>query len=47
MRLSFLAPDLQAMIVEGRQSATLSLAHLLARGMPILWDDQRRMLGIV
>jgi hypothetical protein len=40
--LTLLAPDVVAAILEGRQPKGLKLATLL-RGMPLAWEDQRRM----
>ena len=46
VRISFLAPDIVAAILEGRQPGTLT-RHKLARmtDLPIEWDVQRRVLG--
>jgi site-specific DNA recombinase len=41
-RLAFLAPDLQQMILDGRQPAALKLRTLLKAEPPLLWTDQRR-----
>jgi len=41
-RLAFLAPDLQQMILEGRQPGALKLRTLLKAEPPLLWADQRR-----
>ena len=45
MRLSFLAPDIVAAIVEGRQPADLT-AKTLLRGidLPVSWEEQRTAL---
>ncbi len=43
--IAFLAPDIQAAIVEGRQPAGLSLEMLQDMTLPIAWDDQRAALG--
>lgn len=45
-RLAFLAPDVQAMILEGRQPETLNLQTLVSGELPLLWEDQRRLFGI-
>jgi site-specific DNA recombinase len=45
-RLAFLAPDLQAMILEGLQPAELNLDRILERDLPVSWQDQRRMFQI-
>ena len=46
VRISFLAPDIVAAILEGRQPGTLT-RHKLARmaNLPLEWDRQRRELG--
>ena len=43
--LAFLAPDIQARILEGRHPPSLRLAGILARGVPPCWGDQRRVFG--
>ena len=40
VRLAFLAPEIQRAIVEGRQSAGLTLAGLLKGPMPLDWSQQ-------
>lgn len=40
-RLAFLAPDLQASILEGRQPPYLNLEQLVERPLPIYWEAQR------
>jgi hypothetical protein len=40
-RLPFLAPDLQAAVLQGRQPAQLKLRSLLKSELPLLWSDQR------
>lgn len=46
VRISFLAPDIVAVILEGRQPGTLT-RHKLARmtDLPLEWDLQRKVLG--
>jgi hypothetical protein len=44
-RMAFLAPDIQAAILEGRQPHTLTLAKMITAEIPPLWVDQRRVLG--
>jgi DNA invertase Pin-like site-specific DNA recombinase len=45
-RLSYLAPDLQAAILEGRQPSQLSARQLLRTDqMPVCWKMQRQALG--
>jgi DNA invertase Pin-like site-specific DNA recombinase len=46
LRLAFLAPDLQQMIVSGRQPPTVQLTALLETDLPLLWADQRAALGL-
>ena len=46
VRLAFLAPDLQAAILEGRQPAHLSLEQLIERPIPIDWDEQRAIFHL-
>ena len=41
-QLAFLAPDIQAAILDGRQPASLSLSALVQPDMPIDWEEQRR-----
>lgn len=45
VRLSFLAPDIVAMILEGRQPASLKRRKLMAVNLPLAWADQRVGLG--
>ncbi len=44
VRLAFLAPDLQEVILTGQQSADLTLSHLMDRDMPLSWKDQRHWI---
>lgn len=39
--LAFLAPDLTARILEGRQPRTMTLTALTAEPLPLGWDEQR------
>jgi site-specific DNA recombinase len=43
--LAFLAPQLQIAILEGRQSADLSVARLIREDMPMDWAEQLRLFG--
>lgn len=43
--LAFLAPDIQAAIVAGRQPAGLKLEHILRGEIPLAWADQRVRFG--
>ena len=45
-RLAFLAPDLQAAILEGRQPAHLTLEQLIERPLPIDWEEQRAIFQL-
>jgi site-specific DNA recombinase len=44
LRLAFLAPEITSAILEGRQSATLSLAQI-PKVLPLSWSEQRRLLS--
>jgi len=44
--LAFLAPKLQAAILDGRQPVDLSVAALLRDGIPMDWTDQARLFHI-
>jgi len=48
IKISFLAPDITAAILEGRQPATLT-RQILVRfpDLPMDWDEQREALGFV
>jgi hypothetical protein len=47
-RLSYLAPDLQAAILAGRQPPELSARQLLRTAhLPACWKRQRQVLGFV
>lgn len=43
--LTFLAPDIQAAIIAGRQPAGLKLEHILRSQIPLAWADQRAKYG--
>mgnify|MGYP001205343991 CR=1 FL=1 len=43
--LTFLAPDIQAAIIAGRQPAGLKLEHILRSKIPLAWADQRTCYG--
>lgn len=46
LRVSWLAPDIVAAIIEGRQPATLTGRRLLrAADVPLSWEEQRRYFG--
>jgi hypothetical protein len=44
LRMTRLAPDIVAAIVDGRQPRHLNL-QAVRRGIPIDWEEQRRVLG--
>ena len=44
--LAFLAPKVQAAILDGRQPVDLSLAQLLRDGIPMDWSEQREIFGL-
>jgi site-specific DNA recombinase len=44
LRLAFLAPEITSAILEGWQSATLSLAQI-SKLVPLSWTEQQRLLG--
>ena len=46
VRLAFLAPEIQRAIVEGRQSAGLTLSRLLKGPIPLDWSQQAAQFGI-
>ena len=45
MRISYLAPDIVAAIVEGRQPASLKRKTLMATPLSLDWSEQRQQLG--
>lgn len=45
MRISYLAPDIVAAIVEGRQPVSLKRKTLMATQLSLDWSEQRRQLG--
>lgn len=46
IRLAFLAPDIVAAIVEGRQPTDLTATRLSRwKNLPLGWAEQRRDLG--
>ena len=44
--LAFLAPRLQAAILDGKQPADMSIAQLLRDGIPVGWTEQARLFAI-
>ena len=46
VRLAYLAPDIIAAILDGRQPANLTAARLSQTSeLPLAWSEQRRALG--
>jgi DNA invertase Pin-like site-specific DNA recombinase len=45
LRVNYLAPDIQAAIVDGTQPEHLTTWHILKGPMPLDWEQQRRLLG--
>ena len=45
LRLSYLAPDIQAAIVDGTQPASLTRKKLVFSALPLDWEQQRHLLG--
>lgn len=46
LRMTRLAPDILAAIADGRQPRHLNL-QAIRRGIPVEWEEQRRLLGFV
>jgi hypothetical protein len=47
LRLNYLAPDIQAAIVDGTQPETLTRWKILHGAIPLDWEQQRQLLGFV
>lgn len=47
LRVNYLAPDIQAAIVDGTQPEHLTVWHILKGPMPLDWEQRRRLLGFV
>lgn len=45
--LGYLAPDLVAMVLEGRHAPTLSLKTITAAPLPLDWSAQRQMVEAI
>ena len=43
IRPAYLAPDLKASILDGRQAIGLTLEAITRTEMPLDWNDQRRL----
>ena len=48
LRLAYLAPDIIAAILEGRQPETLTATTLIEHPhLPLSWHEQRKVLGFI
>jgi hypothetical protein len=47
IRLAYLAPDVTRAIIDGAQPASLTLADLMTRDIPLDWVEQRRSFGFL
>ena len=47
IKLAYLAPNITQAILDGTQPASLTLAHLMKRDIPIGWTDQCRAFGFL
>lgn len=45
IRANYLAPDIQAAIMDGTQPSTLTAWHLLNGPLPLDWEQQRQLFG--
>jgi DNA invertase Pin-like site-specific DNA recombinase len=45
LRANYLAPDIQAAILDGTQPPTLTAWHILNGPLPMDWEQQRQLLG--
>jgi hypothetical protein len=45
LRINYLAPDIQAAIIDGAAPPHLTAWHLMHRAMPLDWRQQRQLLG--
>jgi len=45
LRVNYLAPDIQAAIVDGTQPDTMTTWDLLSEPMPLDWEQQRQLFG--
>jgi len=44
-RLNYLAPDIQAGIMDGSHPADLTASKLVFSSLPLDWEQQRRLFG--
>ena len=47
LRVNYLAPDIQAAIIDGTQPDTLTCWDILKGPMPLDWEQQRRLMGFI
>jgi DNA invertase Pin-like site-specific DNA recombinase len=47
LRVNYLAPDIQAAIIDGTQPDHLTAWHIVKGPLPLDWEQQRRLLGFV
>jgi hypothetical protein len=47
LRVNYLAPDIQAAIIDGTQPDSLTCWDILKGPMPLDWEQQRRLMGFV
>jgi hypothetical protein len=45
LRLNYLAPDIQAAIMDGSHPADLTRNRLVFSSLPLDWEQQRRLFG--
>jgi hypothetical protein len=45
IRLNYLAPDIQAAIIDGTQPSELTQHDILFSALPLDWEQQRHLLG--
>jgi hypothetical protein len=45
IKLSYLAPDIVTMVLEGRQPAELTRRRLMSVELPMRWAEQKVLLG--
>lgn len=46
MQLAYLAPDIQEMILTGRQPRSVCVDTFLNNQLPLIWSEQRQLLGL-
>lgn len=45
LRLNYFAPDIVAVIIEGKQPKNLRLQDLITKAIPNLWEEQKSFFG--